>query len=52
MDERHILRLCDGLTGAALVSAVAGAVAGSARGAILCAGVAVIAQVIRAEAKP
>ena len=52
MDDEWIARLCDGLTGAAVVSAFAAGVTGSPRGALVCAGVAVIAQLLRGEAKP
>ena len=51
MDEPLTRRLCDGLTGAASVSALAGFAPGSLAGGALCGGVAVIAQLLRGEAK-
>lgn len=42
-------RLCDGLTGASSAACLAAVVSGAFAGALLCAGVAVIAQLIRSS---
>ena len=47
MDDDAQRRLCDGLTGAACVAALAGLAVGHWRGALLAGAVAVIAQLIR-----